>query len=487
MKIPTAPCLGLLAALIHSSPAFAADPKPDSGITEHFDLVYVERGGEALRLDLMEPSGVDSALRPAVMCIHGGGWREGSRQGLRPLVAELARRGYVALTVSYRFAPKHPWPAQSEDVSAALAWLRENAARFRVDRRRIGATGFSAGGQLSLMLGFRPDGEERGDERVQAVVNYFGPTDMRSLRFSDFVNDIFRGLAGGGYEEKQKTYWDFSPVVHASRGDAPVLTFHGTEDALVPVNQARLLHRELDRLGVPNVLDVLAGRGHGWGGDELERTKRRSLEFFDAYLKGGDLPLVASEDFDSGAERWEPSDGAAWKVAGGEGRRFYSLFKKESAYKPKVRSPLHLSLLRDAAVSDFVFDVKLRSTHQDYGHRDLCLYFGYQSPTHFYYVHLGKKGDDHANSIFLVNDAARVSIARERSVATDWDDAWHRVRVRRDVETGSIDVYLDDMLRPVMSTMDKTLTEGRVGVGSFDDIGDFDEVRVWGKTVKAGT
>ena len=132
-------------------------------------------------------------------------------------------------------------------------------------------------------------------------------------------------------------------------------------------------------------------------------------------------------------------------------------------------------------VTDFVLDVQLRSTEKDYGHRSLCLFFGYQSPTRFYYVHFGKKADAHANSIFLVNEQPRVSIAKERTDGTEWDDHWHRARIRREIDSGRIEVFFDDMEKPVMWTVDHTFGHGRVGIGSFDDRGDFDIVRLWGK------
>ena len=88
---------------------------------------------------------------------------------------------------------------------------------------------------------------------------------------------------------------------------------------------------------------------------------------------------------------------------------------------------------------------------------------------HFYYVHLGKKTDDHANQIFIVNDAPRIKISTETTDGTPWDDDWHTLRVIRDAETGLIEIFYDDMDTPVMRAMDKTFTGGQIGVGSFDD------------------
>ena len=201
-------------------------------------------------------------------------------------------------------------------------------------------------------------------------------------------------------------------------------------------------------------------------------------------LKG--LPLVYSDNFESGnADHWEPTDSTAWQVTHQDGNHVYSETKKKSDFKPPFRSPLNRSMLKDVTVSDFVFDVKLQSTHEDYGHRDMCLFFGYQDDAHLYYVHFGKKADDHANQIFIVNGADRKKISTKSTDGTNWDDEWHHVRVVRNVESGSIEVYFDNMNEPVMTATDTTFAWGRVGIGSFDDTGNFDDILLYGETVEA--
>ena len=197
-----------------------------------------------------------------------------------------------------------------------------------------------------------------------------------------------------------------------------------------------------------------------------------------------DLPPVLSEDFEEGAGRWEPTDAKAWTLTGGPKGRVYSLIKKRSAYKPPHRSPLNISLLKDVTVGDFVLELDVLSTEKDYGHRSLCLFFGYQDPAHFYYVHFGKKADDHANQIFIVNDKARTKISTKTTPGTPWDDKWHKLKVVRRVSDGTIETYYDDMKTPVMTAVDKTFTWGRIGVGSFDDKGNFDNVTIRGVKVK---
>jgi hypothetical protein len=197
------------------------------------------------------------------------------------------------------------------------------------------------------------------------------------------------------------------------------------------------------------------------------------------------LPLVFHDDFQTGrADRWEMSDPNAWKLVQQGDRHVLSQFQ-QSKVKTPVRSPFNRALVKDVTVGDFVLEVRLQSTARDYGHRDLCLFFGFQDPAHLYYAHLGKQADPHAHSIFLVNSAPRVSIAKTRTDGTPWDDAWHTVRVVRKVESGHIAVYFDDLDKPIMTAEDKQFTAGRVGVGSFDDTGNFADVRLWGTKVES--
>ncbi|HEU5117068.1 MAG TPA: hypothetical protein VFT74_10420, partial [Isosphaeraceae bacterium] len=191
----------------------------------------------------------------------------------------------------------------------------------------------------------------------------------------------------------------------------------------------------------------------------------------------GDMPEVANFTFESAdLNGWGFTDETAWKVTA-EGDNHVLNQHKASKYEPRVRSPFNIALLPDLDVESFVMDLKVRSTARDYGHRDVCLFFGYQDPSHFYYSHLGKEADPHAHSIFLVNDEPRVSIARERTKGTPWTDDWHHVRVVRDVKSGLIAIYYDDMDKPVMSAEDKHFTHGRLGIGTFDDTALFDDIR----------
>lgn len=203
----------------------------------------------------------------------------------------------------------------------------------------------------------------------------------------------------------------------------------------------------------------------------------------DAPTDGPGLPLLVQEDFEHGSDRWAPTDPAAWQIVASRRGHAFSLFK-QSKFKPPHRSPLNFALLKGFDVADFDLAADVLSTKPDYNHRDMCMVFGYQDPAHFYYVHFGKKADDRANQIFIVNGADRRKISSKSTPGTPWDERWHHASVVRRVEDGTIRVYFDDTKNPAMEARDTTFTHGLVGIGSFDDIGDWDDVTLSGRVVQ---
>jgi hypothetical protein len=195
------------------------------------------------------------------------------------------------------------------------------------------------------------------------------------------------------------------------------------------------------------------------------------------------LPVVYTEDFESGADNWQPMDATQWKVKKTDQGQVYSQFEKKTNYRPPHRSPTNIAILKDVTVGDFELKVKILSTHKDYPHRDACVVFGYQDPSHFYYVHLGKQADDHANQIFIVNNSPRKKISLTSTTGTNWQERWHEVKIVRKVEDGTIEVYFDDMEKPVMTAKDKTFVWGQIGLGTFDDTADFDNLELRGVKV----
>ncbi len=198
-----------------------------------------------------------------------------------------------------------------------------------------------------------------------------------------------------------------------------------------------------------------------------------------------ELPVVYEESFEMGADRWQPLDAKQWQIKKTDKGQVYSQHVKKSEYKPPHRSPTNVALLKDVKVGQLELTAKVRSTHPDYGHRDAVVVFGYQDPAHFYYVHLGKQADDHANQIFLVNGDARKKISLTSTTGTNWDDNWHTVRVVHRPADGTIEIFYDDLAKPVMTAKDKTFPGGQIGVGTFDDTSDWDDVVVRGRKLEA--
>ncbi len=201
-------------------------------------------------------------------------------------------------------------------------------------------------------------------------------------------------------------------------------------------------------------------------------------------LMAEDLPVVYEDDFESGAANWEPTDTKKWVVEEMNGSKVYHLLGK-SDYQPPHRSPHSISLLKDVVVGDFVFTAKVKTLQTSRGHRDMCVFFGYQDPAHFYYVHLGEVPDPHSSQIFIVNEAPRTKITETEDVAVPWkDDTWHTVKIVRKVEDGLIEIYFDDLENPQKVAHDKTFTWGQIGLGSFDDMGAWDDVVIRGVKIE---
>lgn len=196
--------------------------------------------------------------------------------------------------------------------------------------------------------------------------------------------------------------------------------------------------------------------------------------------------LVYSQDFESpqAVRDFEMTDSNAWKISENDSGKSLELFGK-SDYEARVRSPFNIAVIKDLIVGDFVLEADLNQTGKEYGHRDLCLFFGVNSPTNFYYVHIASVADDHANNIFLVNDEPRIKIATKTTKKNDWGktNSWHKVRIERNAALGSIKIFFNDMETPIMLATDTHFPEGMIGIGSFDDTGKFDNIKIWTNNV----
>jgi acetyl esterase/lipase len=269
----------------------AAPPAVPEGVIYDAD-VESGRGGETtLHLDIARPKKADRPL-PCVVFIHGGGWRGGNYKVHVPQILDFAKRGFVAATIQYRLAPAARWPAQIEDVKCGVRYLRANADKYNIDKQRVGAIGFSAGAHLSMLLGtmdksagLEGEGGHAGESsKVQAVVSYFGPTDLTQKDFPANVNMMIYDFLGGLPEDKPEFFKAASPVTHIDKDDAPILHFQGTKDRLVPYEQGYLLADAMTKAGLPGRVELLIGADHGWGNPDLSRTVEASAQFFKDYL-----------------------------------------------------------------------------------------------------------------------------------------------------------------------------------------------------------
>ena len=190
--------------------------------------------------------------------------------------------------------------------------------------------------------------------------------------------------------------------------------------------------------------------------------------------------LVYSQDFGSASslEDFVFSDERAWRWSDGSLE-----LASQSQYQPEHRSPLNIALIGGLEVRDFVLEVEALQTGREYGHRDLCFFFGFERAQRFYYAHLATTPDDRAHNVFLVDDAARRRVGELQTEGVDWGQkTWRQVRIERAGER--IRVYFDRSSEPTLEANNATIGWGRVGFGSFDDTGRFRNVRLWAPEVR---
>jgi acetyl esterase/lipase len=266
---------------------------PPGAIQIENSLTYGKGGETDLLLDLAVPASGTGPF-PAIICIHGGGWRGGKRQDLSQTMKTIASRGFVAATISYRLVPTAKFPAPVEDCKAAVRWLRANAAKYKIDKDHIGVVGFSAGGHLASMLGLtgNADGfEGKGgsadqSSSVQAVVDFFGPADLASPDWSEDVRTrAITPFIGAALSNHAELYRKASPITYVKAGAAPFLIFHGTDDPTVPIQQSRGLAAKLRENGVSIKVIEVAGAKHGWGGDQMLKSMEETINFFNEQLR----------------------------------------------------------------------------------------------------------------------------------------------------------------------------------------------------------
>ena len=245
-----------------------------AGVIVHRDLAYVSGGHLRQMLDLYLPHAARPL--PLIIWIHGGAFRVGDKQDRIPV--EKLEQGYAIASLNYRLSQHACFPAQIEDCKAAVRWLRANAGIYGLDSSRFASWGESAGGHLAAMLGtaghqhsFEVGEHLEHSSRVQAVLDFFGPTDFLQMdaqrlpegMVHDTADSPESQLVGGPIQEHPAEVARANPVTYVTSEAPPFLVVHGDHDPLVPYHQSTLLVDALHAAGVPVTFYTVVGAGHG--------------------------------------------------------------------------------------------------------------------------------------------------------------------------------------------------------------------------------
>lgn len=273
------------------------------------DVIYGRKPGLALTMDVFTPkSGANGA---AIVWVVSGGWFSAHEAISVGPIAEFLRRGYTVFAVVHGSQPKYTIPEVLQDMHRAVRYIRHHAQDYHIDPNRIGITGGSAGGHLSLMQGTAgnagnsaaKDPVDRESSRVQAVACFFPPTDFLNYGKPGeialgcgILKDFRAPFDFHEYDKDKKAFVpitdvgkildigrQISPITHVTRDDPPTLIIHGDKDFLVPIQQAQIIVDKLKAAGVEARLVVKEGKGHGW--PELGKDLPTIADWFDAHLK----------------------------------------------------------------------------------------------------------------------------------------------------------------------------------------------------------
>lgn len=259
--------VALIAHVAHAE--FVAPEVPD-GWTFHHDVLVGKLNGTELRIDIVAPDAAPEKPLPVIAYIHGGGWNHGSKNDHSRRLAGIAKRGYIGAALSYRLAPTYHYPAQIEDIQAAVRFLKAHAGQYHLDPARIALWGTSAGGHLAAQAGVAANNVsykthglwEEQNASVFAVVDFSGPT---SSFLEDFANQnpSLRAFLGGTPKDLPEVAAEAMPITHVDVDDPPIFVAHGDADPVVPVVCSRLFVKALREAGVKVEYHEVKGGDHG--------------------------------------------------------------------------------------------------------------------------------------------------------------------------------------------------------------------------------
>ncbi len=221
---------------------------------------------------------------PAIILIHGGSWIGGDKinmtHWLKPLRSQFPE--YAIFNLNYRLASRqnnnNQWPAQIDDVDKAVAFIKDKAKDYRIDKKQLIVLGESAGAQLALVEAFNHDPKHA----VKVVVDLFGPTDMNDLYQA---HHEIAALMKGTPATIPQVYADASVLEHVNKKSPPTIIFHGTADPVVPIRESDSLHVNLEKANVPVSYITYPGKGHGWRGAVMQDTYSKAIDFIKKQMK----------------------------------------------------------------------------------------------------------------------------------------------------------------------------------------------------------
>jgi len=271
-----------LFAFAIATAAFATDFRRDIEFAQAPD-----RDGKpvSLKLDVSIPGGTGPF--PTAIIVHGGGWEAGDKaiEWVQPLFAPLSNAGFVWISINYRLSPQAPYPSMYEDVMTAIRWVRKHAKEYKVDTKRLALIGESAGGHLVALAGTRG----RGNTRVAAVVDFYGPHDLVKQvaerdqgDYTAMAKRFFRTAPAPDTEARLR---EASPIHSVHKGMPPFLFIHGTDDKSVPYNQSPLMCDKMKSVGVACEIITIEGAPHGMSNWEKVPAHQKYKEPMIAWLK----------------------------------------------------------------------------------------------------------------------------------------------------------------------------------------------------------
>jgi len=273
-----------------------ARPTPDN-VTQTLDIKFKEIDGIELSLDIFEPKG-DTSPNPLIVITHGGAWEAGDKAAYRSYGLDFAALGYTVASINYRLSGQAAFPAAIEDTRDAIAFLRKNAAKYKIDPDRLVMFGSSAGGHLAAFTGLAANTPKvpylKGvdGKTVKAIISIFGPHDLTLDAHRN--HRVTRLFLGKTFKQAPDLYREASPINHVDKNDPPVLLIHGSLDAIVPSKNSDLLAEKLKSAGVPVNYDKIEGWSHvmDFFSPIAERTLWQCYHFLKKYAPSDELLKV---------------------------------------------------------------------------------------------------------------------------------------------------------------------------------------------------